>query len=315
MALITLNISAEALRSGAQPDHATAREFCAQLEAGDILYIPGMPFDIPPADLDFLLGRRQSGGRLHKNIAYRASEDRITGFAEDAPGDGARLLQIMRDYSRNATATLTKILSPYQQRWKLDYASYRPLEEENRDLSLHKRNDLLHTDAFPSRPTNGDRILRFFTNINPSEPRKWMTTTPFDTLAAQFAGKDGGCPLPQSLSKSAFAKGVFGMKRALGSLGIPVTARSPYDDFMLRFHDFLKENGEFQKNCVKEYSDFPPNTCWMVYTDMVGHAVLRGRCALEQTYIVSKDAMVTPEKAPVRVLENMVGASLVVNSQ
>ena len=310
MALITITQSPEQVRAGSKPPEEVARQYCAQLEAGNILYIPGMPFEIPPADLDFLLGRRQSGGRLHKNIAYRANEDRITGFAEETPGDAARLLQIMRDYSRNATKTLSELLLPYQQRWKLDYASYRPLEEENRDLSLHKRNDLLHTDAFPSRPTNGDRILRFFTNINPAEPRKWMTTTPFDTLAEQFAGKSGGCPLPKPLSKSAFAAGILGAKKVLAAAGIPVTPRSPYDRFMLRFHNFLKENTAFQKDCVKEYADFPPNTCWMVYTDSVGHAVLSGRYALEQTYIVSKDAMVTPEKAPIRVLEKMVGARL-----
>jgi hypothetical protein len=310
MALITIGTTADALRAGAQPTEEAARRYCAQLEAGDILFIAGMPFEIPKADLEFLLGQRQSGGSLHKNIAYRAGEDRITGFAEDNAGDGAELLRIMRGYSRNATATMAKILSPYQQRWKLDFASYRPLEEENRDLSLHKRNDLLHTDAFPSRPTNGDRILRFFTNINPAEPRKWMTTTPFDGLAQQFAGKSDGCPLPQALSKSAFAKGAFGIKKALAAAGIPVTPRSPYDDFMLRFHNFLKENSAFQRDCPKEYFDFPPNTCWMVYTDMTGHAVLSGRYALEQTYIVSKDAMVTPEKAPVRVLEKMVGSGL-----
>lgn len=310
MALITISTSAEQFRSGSAPSADDARGYCAKLEAGDILYIPGMPFEIPPADLDFLLGRRQSGGRLHKNIAYRANEDRITGFAEDTPGDGERLLRIMREYSQNATKTLAAVLLPYQQRWKLDYASYRPLEEENRDLSLHKRNDLLHTDAFPSRPTNGDRILRFFTNINPSEPRKWMTTIPFDGLAEQFAGKSGGCELPQPLSKSAAASGLFGVKKALKAVGVPVTPRSPYDDFMMRFHNFLKENSVFQKDCPKTYTDFPPNTCWMVYTDMTGHAVLSGRYALEQTYIVSKDAMVTPEKAPVRVLEKMVGAAL-----
>src|SRR5207245_6358290 len=137
-------------------------------------------------------------------------------------GDGAQLLRIMREYSHSATATMAKILSPYQQRWKLDFASYRPLEEENRDLSLHKRNDLLHTDAFPSRPTNGDRILRFFTNINPTQPRKWMTTTPFDALAAQFAGKSGGCALWSSLQKAALARGILGMKKAIAAAGIPL---------------------------------------------------------------------------------------------
>ena len=314
MSLITITTSPEELRAGAGPSVEVAREYCAQLEAGNILYIPGMPFEIARADLEFLLGQRQSGSSLHKNIAYRAGEDRITGFAEETPGDSERLLRIMRAYSRNATKTLATLLSPYQQRWKLDYASYRPLEEENRDLSLHKRNDLLHTDAFPSRPTNGDRILRFFTNINPTEPRKWITTTPFDRLAEQFAGKRGGCPLPKPQSTSALASGLFGIKKALSAAGLPLTPRSPYDDFMLRFHDFLKENSAFQKDCVKEHTDFPPNTCWMVYTDSVGHAVLSGRYALEQTYIVNQDAMVTPEKAPVRVLEKMVGASLVVRS-
>src|SRR5438445_12648029 len=102
MALITIETTAGQLWCGAQPPAELARKYCTQLEAGDILYIPRMPFEIPPADLDFLLGRRQSGGRLHKNIAYRASEDRITGFAEESTGDEARLLQIMRHYSRNA---------------------------------------------------------------------------------------------------------------------------------------------------------------------------------------------------------------------
>src|SRR4051812_25123544 len=101
MALITISTSAEQFRSGGSPSDDESREYCAKLEAGDILYIPGMPFEIPSADLDFLLGRRQSGGRLHKNIAYRANEDRITGFAEDSPGDGERLLRIMREYSQN----------------------------------------------------------------------------------------------------------------------------------------------------------------------------------------------------------------------
>ena len=71
--------------------------------------------------------------------------------------------------------------------WSLDYASYRPEEEQSRDLSLHKRNDLLHVDAFPSRPTRGGRILRCFTNINPTRTRNWLTTDRFPALAEKFA--------------------------------------------------------------------------------------------------------------------------------
>jgi hypothetical protein len=43
----------------------------------------------------------------------------------------------------------------------------------------------------------------------------------------------------------------------------------------------------------------------MVYTDGVPHAVLAGQYALEQTYIVPPEAFVTPEVAPIRVLETI----------
>ena len=75
---------------------------------------------------------------------------------------------------------------------------------------------------------------------------------------------------------------------------------------MLRFHHFLKENAEFQRDCPKQHWSFPPGSSWMVYTDMVSHAVLSGQYALEQTFLVSKDAMVTPERAPISVLRELV---------
>ncbi|MGI8906856.1 MAG: Kdo hydroxylase family protein [Candidatus Sumerlaeaceae bacterium] len=42
----------------------------------------------------------------------------------------------------------------------------------------------------------------------------------------------------------------------------------------------------------------------------VPHAVMSGRCALEQTFIISKEALVLPELAPIRILEKMSGAQL-----
>jgi hypothetical protein len=46
----------------------------------------------------------------------------------------------------------------------------------------------------------------------------------------------------------------------------------------------------------------------MVYTDMVSHAVLSGQFALEQTLIVSRQAMVAPEKSPYEVLSRVAGS-------
>src|SRR5689334_24226328 len=97
----------------------------------------------------------------------------------------------MRRYSVEVTQFTKNLLSPYAEKLKLDFASFRPLEEEGRDLPLKKRNDLLHVDAFPTRPTRGGRILRVFTNINPAEPRRWLTGEPFHTIAPRFADQAG----------------------------------------------------------------------------------------------------------------------------
>ncbi len=59
---------------------------------------------------------------------------------------------------------------------------------------------------------------------------------------------------------------------------------------MMRFHNFLKENASFQADCRKEYLRFPAGSSWMVYTDMVPHAVLSGQYALEQTFLVEHQA-------------------------
>ena len=282
------------------------RDYCAQLEAGDIVFFPETPIKIPQEDLDFLLGHQHVFGTFHKNIAYRPLEDRITGFETQDPITADRLRRIMHRYSKDVIDFLGGFLGPYRSKWKVDYASYRPEEEAGRDLALRKRNDLLHTDAFPTRPTHGDRILRFFNNINPAKARSWMTTETFDVLVEKMqAGKlngGGAVPLPSSMSMPA-------VKRALGTLGVgalvPALKRSPYDDFMMRFHNYLKENSGFQKNCPKQHWEFPPGSSWMVYTDMVSHAVLSGQFALEQTLIVARQVMVTPEKSPYGVLSRL----------
>ena len=97
------------------------------------------------------------------------------------------------------------------------------------------------------------------------------------------------------------------MKKKAISLGLSNPLRSPYDEFMLRMHNFLKENEDFQKNCKKDHWEFPPNSCWIVFTDLVSHAATSGQHALEQTFLVAKNGLARPEKAPVNILERMMG--------
>jgi hypothetical protein len=287
-----------------------ARAWCARLEAGEILYFPETAVPIPADDLKFLLSSRQTGSALHKNIAYKPVRDQLSGFDAKStdPSEVEQLHAVMRRYSASVAGFLKQFLAPYKERWILDYASFRPLEERGRDLALRKRNDMLHTDAFPTRPTRGRRILRFFHNIHPTRTRDWIISEPFARTVTAFAPGKLGIPRPDGAMSSAGKS--LGRAVGLGGL-IPQLKRTPYDQFMMELHNAMKENAEFQRDCVKESVQFPPGSSWMVYTETVPHAVLAGQYALEQTFLVDQAAMVTPESAPVAILEKMAGARLV----
>jgi hypothetical protein len=81
---------------------------------------------------------------------------------------------------------------------------------------------------------------------------------------------------------------------------------------MLHFHDWLKSNREFQENCPKYWFNLPPGTTWLVFTDVVPHAVLAGRLALEQTVIVSRNSLANPQLAPSAILEKLAGRILTI---
>lgn len=221
------------------PEADSSETLARWLEEGRILLFRRAPFAIPDADRDFLLTRRQSGGRIHKNIAYRPARDRVTG-ASGSSADVERLRQVLRDYSRAALGFLARRFPGYARSWHVDYASFRGIEEEGRSLPETSRNDLMHVDAFPTRPTQGGRILRFFTNINPDRPREWVSGGTFDRLAPRYAVGSG---LLAEALRSARPSPAARLLRAVGARrALP----SAYDAFMLRFHDFLKKNGTFR---------------------------------------------------------------------
>jgi hypothetical protein len=285
------------------------REWCSQLEAGDILYFPETPVPIPADDLTFLLGQQQTSSSLHKNIAYKPDRDKLSGVDEKQanPADVEHMHQVMRRYSASIENFLAEFLAPYQRRWRLDYASFRPLEEKGRDLPVRRRNDLLHTDAFPTRPTHGWRILRFFHNIHPSRTRDWVIGEPFARVVGEFTPRKLATPH----ADGSFARAGKQIAQATGlATLVPQWKRGPYDEFMMRLHNTMKEDSAFQANCVRHEVQFAPGSSWMVYTETVPHAVLGGQYALEQTLLVDPNAMVTRESAPIAILEKMAGAKL-----
>jgi len=284
---------------------ARALALCRQLEAGQILFFGKLPYDFPSDERECLLSREWNELRLHKNVSYRPAGDVLRGFSGDHEAK-TRLHHVLRNYSGHVVEFLRDFLRPYAGRWTLDFASCRPFEEEGRDLPLHKRNDLLHVDAFPSRPTRGGRILRVFTNLHPTKARVWHATTDFGWLAEKYAS---GAGLERFAANNNFVS--RGVSRWAAAMGWKKLSRTPYDRFMLRFHDYLKENGDFQTTCPKLRIEFPPLATWMVYTDGVAHAAMSGQYAVEQTLLIPPEALAAPDVAPYRILERLARRPLI----
>jgi 3-deoxy-D-manno-oct-2-ulosonic acid (Kdo) hydroxylase len=261
---------------------------------------------LPQEDRAFLVTQKQVGASYHKNVSYRPLQDRLKGVDQSDGEQRERVQSIMRGYSRRAIDFMDTFLNRYAGTRKIDLASFRPIEESTRQLGLHSRNDLLHFDSFPSRPSHGDRLLRIFTNIHPERARVWITTDHFDALAGRFADRVGLRRKP-----SLWDTYKSWTRRTAARIGLPVAERPPYDRFMLRIHHAMKEDREFQTTCRKDRWEFPADSTWIVFTDGASHACLSGQYMLEHTFIVSRSSLVCADKAPVAILEKLAGYPLV----
>ena len=156
------------------------------LECGDMPVLPRRRFEIPVSVRTALMGATQDARSFHKNIAYKPNLDQVSGLVDQAEDDTVR--PAMREYSRCALAFMERILADYARAWKVDYASFRSIEERGRELPLTKRNDLLHVDAFRRVPCFGDLILRCFSNVNSEQSREWITSDPVSARAQRKRG-------------------------------------------------------------------------------------------------------------------------------
>jgi hypothetical protein len=279
------------------------------LERGELQHYPVCPFALPQGDdHQFLLGQRL-GFHAHKNISFDPATGRVSGFRYESPTQCDRLRAILASFSQSVTEWLTTCWPRYPQGWRLDRVSFRPEEEATRALRLTARNDLLHIDNFPTRPTRGWRILRVFANINPTEPRVWITSVTFPRLLARFGEEVG---LPRQTRSSVWRSLGQAVRRSLTRVVRPGRAvRGDYDEFMLRLHNHLKSNDEFQERGPKKFWTFGPGSAWLAFTDSCSYAELRGRHALEHSFFVSPEALALPEEAPAALLAGAVRQSAV----
>ena len=262
------------------------------LERGAVLFFPNLPFLLAEPETQFLDARVSDGQA--KNISL----DHTTGKmqASSLSGEKAQALAAMMERFGSQAATLMHELLPYRNVERAR-TSFRPVQVKGRHYSKISDDRLLHIDAFPSRPMQGRRILRFFANVAPNSPRHWHVGQPFEDFARAFLPR----VRPHLPGKSWLYE----------TLGVTRGRRSRYDELMLSLHDAAKLDENFQNNSPHDAIEFPPGCCWLVFTDQVLHAALGGEFALEQTFHLDIAEMAEPERAPVKVLERLSGRTLI----
>lgn len=273
---------------------AAAAEAVAALEAGDVLYLPELRFELRRDELSLC---SPAVGSAAKNVSFDPAADRIKGAQLD-PAAGEALHGLMARFSRDAAAVVAALAPAYDGGVRPGRTSFRPVEIAGRETSWRKDDTRLHIDAFPSSPVQGRRILRLFANVDPDgRPRSWRIGDEFEAAARGFA--------PRLRVPPAWTGGVLRLLRVTRS------RRSAYDGVMLRLHDAMKRDTAYQAAAPQQAFAFPAGTVWMAFTDQVSHAAMAGQHLLEQTFIVDLRVMREERRAPVRVLERILGRRLI----
>ena len=259
-------------------------EWADALERGRIVHFARCPLRLPPPEDQDFLRQGLAPFLKRKNVSYYPDADRLTGL--QAPASVVeRARMILREHSLRVRRFLEERMPDFTRGWTPGTSSFRPLEEQGRGLSPHASNELVHVDAGAYGATHGDRILRFFVNLNPARERVWISKGTFEELLRAHGSEARvrrGDLAPRAAERafSAFlhlAGRAFPMARVIDT--------SPYDRRMRRFHNWMKDTPAFQQPPHVRLA-FAPFSAWMVLTDGVSHACVSGQHALVDTFVV-----------------------------
>jgi hypothetical protein len=268
------------------------QELAHALESGGVLVLPRLAFALERGEERFL-DPKWSNGRA-KNISLdRGAVKGARGSAEDQ----RELARMIERFAGSASGLISALLPRYAPHLKRARTSFRPQPATGRDVSWRKDDARLHVDAFPSRPNQGERILRVFCNVNPhGEDRVWRIGERFERMAERF--------LPRVRKMRRIEPSV------LAVLHVTKGPRSEYDHLMLGLHDCAKFDIDYQRTSPQREVRFAPGTTWICYSDQVMHAAMGGQFMLEQTIHLPLAALYRPELSPLRILERIAGRPL-----
>jgi hypothetical protein len=270
-------------------------EVIKALEMSKVLHLNNFSFELTAAEAKTFLTPTILDQNA-KNISYNPNTQALKG-TKVQNSDEEKLLQMMKRFFEYSQNLITTLIPDYKDKLEIGKTSFRPIEIEGRKTSATKDDTRLHIDAFPSMPNQGKRILRVFCNVNPEgKTRLWHLGEPFEDVLSKFADSVYK-PLP-------------GLRKLLNRIGITKSYRTLYDHYMLILHDNMKLNELYQQTVAKQEFHFPAKSTWVVFTDSVSHAALKGQYLLEQTFYLPPDLMQNPQLSPLHVLEQHFGETL-----
>ena len=273
---------------------ASRPEWTAAVEAGKVLYFPRLGFDVQPQEKALL--REDMLSPKSRNVSLGA--DGVLKGAGGSAAEQAQLAAMVARFRQQALQLVDALLPEYHGHTRIAPTSFRPRQVETRVQSVRADDQRMHVDAFPSRPTYGERLLRVFANVNPADvPRVWRVGESFETVARHF--------LPKAKPYSLWQAKLLNAVKATKSL------RSEYDHYMLQLHDLMKFEESYQKNGTQVKMPFPPGCLWVCYSDQATHAVMSGQFMMEQTLYLPAGHEVDPTSSPLAILTRLMGRPLV----
>jgi hypothetical protein len=274
------------------------------LERPSIVFFPRAPIPLPSEDDQRFL-RDEIPARLsRKNVSFYPSANRLAGVKGDL-ALRTRVQRILEQHSTHVRTFLQTSMPELTRSWTVGTSSFRPLEEQGRDLSAHASNELVHVDAGAYGATHGARILRFFVNLNPTVDRVWVSKGDFASLYLRYR-QQAGLGQVASLEEGPLDRLRTGLLRSAERMGVPratMADSSPYDRAMRTFHNFLKDTPEVQRDTLNHHElRFPPFSAWMVFTCGMSHACTSGQFALVDTFLLPLQNCRIQAAAPFHVL-------------
>lgn len=242
------------------------------LEAGHVLVLPNLRFELSEAELTFLRPDAVGGA-----VAALAVHD----------------LRALHDRYAAVTRNLVAALFPSYKR------GVQPAQTSfgTEPRSERRRAARVRVDSFRTQPSNGKRILRVFSNVSPDgRAAVWKVGEPFEAVAQRF-WNDLRPPLP-------------GERGLLATVRVTNGVRSRYDHYMLKLHDAMAHDPQYQRQFEASTCEFPAGSTWVCFTDQVSHAAVSGANQITQTFWVDVSVLRHQESAPLRVLELLAGRKL-----